>query len=271
MPRIRVAMGQMLVEGGEPARNLARAAARVAEAAQAGCQAVVLPECLDFGWTDPSAREGAQPIPGPHSDALAAAARTAGIWVAAGLVERDGERLYNTAILLDPRGEIILKHRKINELKLAHDLYSLGQSVECADTPLGRVALLVCADNFPDSLELGRALGRMGCRLILSPCAWAVPGGHDNSAEPYGAMWRESYSKLTTEFPLAVVGVSNVGPVGAGPWKGRKCVGCSLAMAPGGTALAQAPYGEENLTVIEIDTGEPGESNVSAIAASRTS
>jgi predicted amidohydrolase len=262
-------MGQMLVEGGQPGPNLERAAAAVARAAEQDCQAVVLPECLNFGWTHPSAREAAPAIPGPHTDSLASAARSAGVWVAAGLVERDGGRLYNSAILLNPAGEIVLKHRKINELRLAHDLYSLGISLQCADTPLGRVGLLVCADNFPDSLELGRALGRMGCRLILSPCAWAVPADHDNAAEPYGAMWRGSYTTLTAEFPLTVVGVSNVGAVDAGPWQGRKCVGCSLALGPGGAILAQGPYGEEALAIADVETGEPGLSNVSAIAASR--
>ena len=264
-------MGQMLVEGGEPERNLERAAGMIAEASRQGCQVVVLPECLTFGWTHPAARKGAPPIPGAHSDALAAVARGAGLWVAAGLVERDGDCLYNTAILLSPESEIVLKHRKVNELKLAHDLYTLGTSVACADTPLGRVGLLVCADNFPDSLDLGRALGRMGCRLILSPCAWAVPGNHDNAAEPYGALWLGSYSTLTRDFPLTVVGVSNVGEVDAGPWQGRKCIGCSLAMGAGGVILAQGPYGSdaEALEVIEVETGEPGLSNVSPIAASR--
>jgi len=131
------------------------------------------------------------------------------------------------------------------------------------------VGLLVCADLFPDSLELGRALGRMGCRLILSPCAWAVPGDHDNAKEPYGGLWRESYTALTKAFPLTVVGVSNVGPVEAGPWQGRKCVGCSLAMGPGATLPAQGPYCQEALEVIEAETGEPGQSNVSPTAASR--
>ena len=260
----------MLVEGGEPKRNLERAHAVMAGAAKERCDAVVLPECLNFGWTHPSARERTPPIPGVHSDLLSAAARETGIWVAAGLVERDGDRLHNTAVLLSPDGELVLKHRKINELELAHDLYSFGTGVQCADTPLGRIGLLVCADLFPDSLELGRALGRMGCRLILSPCAWAVPGDHDNRKEPYGALWRDSYTTLAGEFPLSVVGVSNVGPVDAGPWRGRKCIGCSLAVGPGGAILTQGPYSAESLEVIEVDTGEPGEPNPSPIAASRT-
>jgi hypothetical protein len=64
----RVGMAQILVEGGRPEANLARAADAVREAAAAGCRLVVLPECLDCGWTDPSARHLARPIPGPHAD-----------------------------------------------------------------------------------------------------------------------------------------------------------------------------------------------------------
>ena len=43
---------------------------------------------------------------------------------------------------------------------------------------------------------------------------------------------------------MTVVGVSNVGWITDGPWKGRKCIGCSLAVGPGGAILAQGPYGE---------------------------
>ena len=218
---MRLAMAQTLVEGGESEANLSRATTAIRDAAEGGCRAVVLPECLNYGWTHPSARS-APPIPGAHSELLREAAVSSGIWVAAGLAETDGDAVYNSAALISPTGEIVLHHRKINELALAHDLYTLGTRLEVADTELGRVGLLVCADNFPDSLEFGHALGRMGCRLLLSPCAWAVPAEHDNDTEPYGDMWQEAYGKLTSEFPLTIVGVSNVGPVAAGPWAGRK-------------------------------------------------
>jgi predicted amidohydrolase len=260
-------MAQMLVEGGRPAENLARAAGMIERAAADGCRAVVLPECLDFGWTDPSAREGAQPIPGCNSNQLASAARESKIWVTAGLVERQGERLYNTAVLISPAGEIVLKHRKINELALAQDLYSLGTEIAVADTELGRIGLAVCADNYPDSPEIAGALGRMGCRLLLSPCAWAVDGDRDNAAKPYGDIWREAYQALTTRFPMTVIAVSSVGAITAGPWKGRKCVGCSLAYGPGGIVLAEGPADEETLIVVEANVGGGG-SAVSPLAAS---
>jgi len=259
-------MAQMLVLGASPAENLARAAGMIERAAAQGCRVVVLPECLDFGWTDPSAREGALPIPGRHSDQLARAAREGRIWVAAGLVERQGDRLFNTAVLISPDGEIVLKHHKINELALAHDLYSLGTEIAVADTELGRVGLAICADNYPDSPEIGGALGRMGCRLLLSPCAWAVDADHDNALKPYGKFWREAYPSLTTKFPMTVIGVSSVGAITGGPWKGRKCVGCSLAYGPGGAVLAEGPADEEALLVVEARVSEDGGS-VSPTAA----
>lgn len=251
---ITLALGQMRVEGGEAQRNLARAAGMIRDAARRGAQLVVLPECLDLGWTHPSARERAQPIPGAWSDRLCAAAGAAGIHVVAGLTERAGERIYNSAVLVSPDGRILLTHRKINILSIAQDLYAVGDRLGVAETPLGTIGVNICADNFPTSLALGHALARMGAELIVSPSAWAVDADHDNAKTPYGAMWREAYTTLARLYELAVVGVSNVGWITGGPWSGRKCIGCSLAVGPDGGVLATAPYGHdaEGLTLVSI-------------------
>ena len=249
----RIAMGQMLVEPGAPEANLERAAAMIREAAARACRVVVLPECLDLGWTSPEAPRLAAPVPGPSSAALAEAAVRWGIWVAAGLTERAGNRLYNAAVLLSPEGEIRLHHRKINLLEGVEDLYSPGDRLGVAHTPWGTVGLDICADNFPDSLALGHSLARMGADVLLSPCAWAVDADHDNAREPYGGLWRGAYGTLAGLFEMAVVGVSNVGGIPAGPWKGRKCIGCSLAVAPGGEVAAQGPYGEHAAALVEVE------------------
>src|SRR3954464_9214221 len=104
----QVGMAQILVEGGRPDADLGRATRAIGRAAAEGCRLVVLPECLDLGWTDPSARELARPISGPHADRLAPAARQHRIFVVAGLVERAGDRLYNAAVLLGPDGRLLL-------------------------------------------------------------------------------------------------------------------------------------------------------------------
>ncbi len=253
---MRIAMGQMRVEGAAPEANLARARCMIAEGAAQGAAIVVLPECLDLGWTHPCARALAQPVPGPRCDVLREAAIGHGVYVTAGLTERAGSAVYNAAVLIAPDGELLLKHRKINELDIAHDLYSRGDRLGVAETAYGRIGVNICADNFPDSLDLARSLARMGCGLLLSPCAWAVDADHDNARQPYGSMWLNAYGELARSCGMTVIGVSNVGPITAGPWAGRKCIGCSLAMARGGTVLATGPYGEDAEALIVVEAPE---------------
>jgi predicted amidohydrolase len=249
----RVGMAQIHVAGGQSEANLTRALSRIEEAAKCGCRLVVLPECMDLGWTDPSARQFAQPIPGPHSERLARAAREHGVFVAAGLVERAGDRRYNAAVLLDPGGQIRLLHRKINELDIAHHLYAIGDRLGVVETELGTIGLTICADNFPSSLAIGHVLARMGAQIILAPSAWAVDAAHDNTTQPYGTMWSAAYQELCRLYDVTVIGVSNVGWLTDGPWRGKKAIGCSLAVGPGGNILAQGPYGDAAETLILVD------------------
>jgi len=78
---------------------------------------------------------------------------------------------------------------------------------------------------------------------------------HDNQKEPYGDLWRGSFTTLADLYDITVIGVSNVGWIEAGPWTGRKCIGCSLAVGPGGKILAEGPYGEsaEALVVVPVE------------------
>jgi predicted amidohydrolase len=257
---VRIGMGQMRVVGGEPETNLGRASRFIADAAGQNCDIVVLPECLDLGWTHPSARSLARPIPGDYCDRLADAARAAGIHVVAGLTEQAAPVVYNAAVLLSPQGEILHRHRKINVLDIAQDLYAIGEGLSVARTALGTIGVNICADNFRSSLALGHSLGRMGAQLLLSPCAWAVPGDHDPTRDPYCIEWKSSYPLLARLYDMTVVGVSNVGPIEAGVWAGRKCIGNSLAVGPGGDILVEAPYGQDAETLITVDAeimGQP--------------
>jgi predicted amidohydrolase len=255
----RIGMAQMLVVGAQPAANLERAAAFVRDAASKGCRVVVLPECMDLGWTDPIARQLAQPIPGPHTQRLAQAAMQNGIFIVAGLVERAEGKLYNAAVLIDPHGQILLVHRKINELEIAHDLYSIGDRLAVARTELGTLGISICADNFPNSLAIGHVMARMGAQILLSPSTWAVDADHDNQVKPYGERWRSAYRELGRLYDLPVIGVSNVGWLTDGPWKGKKAIGCSLATNDRGGVLAEGPYGEsaEALIVIDVELRDP--------------
>jgi predicted amidohydrolase len=251
---IRVGMPQMLVVPGAVDDNLGRAVSAIEAAARKRCDVVVLPECLDLGWTFPGARELAQPVPGPTTDRLRAAAALAGITVVAGLTEREGDRIFNSAVLIGTDGTLLARHRKINELDFARQLYSAGTSLQVVATPLGVIGMDICADNAYPSLALGRALAAMGAKILLSPCAWAVPPGFDNAVRAYGDEWVTAYGALARETGMPVVGVSNVGPVVGGEWDGWACIGASLAVGSDGEVILQAPFGEaaEALLTVEI-------------------
>lgn len=251
---MRIALAQMLVVGGDVAGNLARAAERVVEAAARGADLVVLPECLDVGWTDNRARELAQPVPGPTSEILCAVARDNQVWIAAGLTERDGAKVRNAAILVDRAGVIRARHRKINELAFAQTLYTPGEELRVVDTEFGRIGLNICADNYIDSLHLATAQIAMGARLIVSPSSWAVPPGHDDAVTPY-VEWEEPYRTLGRRHGVPVVGVSNVGPVATGEWAGWACIGRSLATDAEGEILVKGSYGvdADELLVVDLE------------------
>jgi len=247
-------MAQILVKASAADENLARAEAAVARAKALDCDFVVLPECLDLGWTNPAARQLATAIPGPFSDRLAEAARQHAIHVVAGLHERDGERLFNASVLFDDTGRLLHKHHKINELDIAWDLYTRGDSLAVAPTRFGKVAISICADNAPASVSLGHAVGHLGARMLLSPCAWAVPADYDPVKEPYGwNVWDDSYPDIARRHRMPVIGVSNVGAMEAGPWKGRLCIGSSLAVSGHGTVLARGPYGVDAEALVTVD------------------
>jgi hypothetical protein len=92
----------------------------------------------------------------------------------------------------------------------------------------------------------------MGADIILSPCAWAVPADHDNQKEPYGKLWLDNYCPVARDFRLWIVGVSNVGWLTDGPWKGRKCIGCSVIVGPDGQPVLTGPYGADTETMLYV-------------------
>jgi len=244
-------MAQMLVEGGQKGRNLERAARMIAEAASAGAEVVLLPEAINLGWTDPLAATEAEAIPGGETCALLSElAREHNLHICAGIVERSGEKVFNAAILAGPAGDVLAHHRKLNELQIAHSYYAQGDRLSVADTRHGKLGVMICADAFAKDQVVTRTLALMGAQVVLSPCAWAVPAEHDNLKEPYGKLWRDSYSPVAREFGLWIAGCSNVGWLTAGPWKGRKCIGSSLLVAPSGDVAQTGPYGEAAETIL---------------------
>jgi predicted amidohydrolase len=256
MPRI--ALAQIALQWGNATANLHRALQATKQACAQQADIVVLPECMDLGWLAPQAQTQAQPLTGERIQALQAAAR-AGIYIVTGLTERVDGQIYNSAVLINPDGDIALVHRKIHELPAGQALYARGRSLTATTTPWGLAGILICADNFMSSCALGEALGWMGVRWLFSPCAWAVSPADTRTQDEYLAFWLEPYRYLAQKYRMTIVAVSNVGEIRGGAWDGRHCIGSSVVVGPDGREIARAPYGknQEALLLVDVSEEEP--------------
>jgi predicted amidohydrolase len=257
--KLKVGMIQLLVEGGEPDRNLERAVKYIGIAAQEKIDIALLPETLDLAWTHPSVKNEAEPIPGKRSDILCEAAKQHGIYICAGLTEKEGDKTYNTAIFINDVGEIILKYRKINLLWNVEypEYYAVGQTLNVIDTKWGKIGLNICADNYIDGLHIGHTLARMGAQIILSPSSWTVDYSITEGMDPYREKWIKPYKILASYHNMVVLGSTSVGYIVGGPYEGKKMIGCSLAVDKTGI-ISQGEFNEfaSDVKVVEFEIPE---------------
>lgn len=255
--RINVAIAQLLVEGGEPERNLGRAEKMVERAAAQNADIILLPEALDLAWTHPSVWKEAEPIPGNRSEFFCGLARRHDVWICLGLTERDGDAAYNAALLISAEGKVIHKYRKINLLEVELPYYKRGQALGVVNTPLGKIGVNICSDNYPDAHCLGHSLARMGAQIILSPSSWTVDHFITEEMDPYREKWIRPLTEIATLYEIPVVSTTSVGYIVGGPYEGKKMIGCSLAVDKTGQAT-QGAFNEfaGDLLVVELELGE---------------
>lgn len=255
---VKIGMAQLLVEGGEAERNFERAFKLIDEAKEQGCDLVILPETIDFAWTHPRSMEESLPIPGDFSDLFCRKAKELEIYICLGLTERvNADKRYNTALLINDKGEIISKYHKINLLEVEHPFYEVGNTLNVVDTPFGKIGLNICADNYPEALTIGHTLARMGAQIILSPASWTVDYFLMEGEDPYQDKWIAPLSHLASLYDLVIVSTTSVGYIVGGPYEGKKMVGCSLAVNKDGT-IARGVFNEfaGELVVAEFDVPE---------------
>ncbi|MGA0561486.1 nitrilase-related carbon-nitrogen hydrolase [Ancylobacter sp. VNQ12] len=159
----------------EKERNIARLVGMVTEAAQDGARLIVTPEMGTTGycWFDRAeVAPFVEPIPGPTTDRFAAVARTHDCYIVVGMpeVDPDTNLYFNSAVLIGPQG-VVGTHRKTHPY-IAEPKWSapgdLGHQV--FDTPIGRIALLVCMDiHF---VETARLVGLGGADIICHISNW---------------------------------------------------------------------------------------------------
>ncbi|MFB7710276.1 carbon-nitrogen family hydrolase [Streptomyces sp. NPDC056105] len=247
---MRASLIQIRVDDDEsPNSRRLRAASMVRE--QAGsADLVVLPELWTTGaFAYEAFATEAEPLEGPTYEAMAKAARDAGVWLHAGTIpERDPDGpLYNTALVFSPDGELAAAYRKIHRFgfdKGEAVLMSAGEELVTVRLPETVLGVTTCYDlRFP---ELYRGLVDRGAETLLVSAGWP---------ERRRAHWTLLAQARAVENQAYVLACGTAGTHARVPQAGH-----SVVVDPWGQIVAEAGAEEEILTV---------EFDAAGVAASR--
>lgn len=250
--QLRVAAVQ-LCSSNDLAANLARCRDLTAQAAAEGARLVVLPECFSFlgraegeklGIAEVFDVEGGEPPRGPVVSALREFAVKHGVWlVGGGTPERvpgDVRRTYNTALVVDPRGELAARYRKIHLFDVSipggavlreSDSTAPGAELVTVDIDGAPVGVSICYDvRFP---ELYRRLVKdMGAEILLVPAAFTAHTG--------AAHWHLLLRARAIEDQAWVIAAAQWGRHS----EKRESYGHSLVVDPWGTIVGERAEGD---------------------------
>ena len=197
MAEVTLAAANVRIAHHDKSANLRRFLELIDEAGAAGADVLVLPEMGLQGYADFAFGIGergvaeqkqyyfreAEPIPGPATSAVAERAAHYGMIVQLGLAESalDGNLVFNSTALISADG-VIGVYRKVHNQAEAL-FFGAGEQTPVFDTPVARVASLICYDlAFP---ELMRVFALRGATVALMSTAWPMKGT-DPGTDYYG-------------------------------------------------------------------------------------
>lgn len=230
--------------------NLDRIAAGLRDA---GGGLVVFPEAALQGYGYDSlddARRVAETVPGPSSDAVAAACREARAWAVFGMLERAGERVFNSAVLVGPDG-VGGVYRKMHLPFLGVDRFATpgDRGFPVFETPLARIGILICYDlSFP---EAARILKLSGAQIVVVPTNWPEAATVSCHHAPMVRAQENHVHVVTCDRVGEEAGFTFLG--------GSRIVDCS------GRVLAEAGRGEEVVSA-ELDPGAADRNRIVNVA-----
>ncbi len=258
--------------------TLEKAAALILEAGKQGAGLVLLPEAyvpayprgFSFGMVVGSRKsegrelwkrywENAVEVPGPATEALGAAAREAGVFLAIGVIERDNQfsrgTLYCTLLYFDPEGKLLGKHRKLKPTGAERLIWGEGDgsTMPVVEAPFGKVGGLICWENY---MPLARmAMYAKGVEIYLAPTA------------DYRDSWQATMRHIACEGRCFVLGCNQFVKKDMYPENLETleeledlpeimCRGGSVIVAPLGDVIAGPLYDEEGILYAQLDMTE---------------
>ncbi|MFZ5789589.1 MAG: nitrilase family protein [Pseudomonadota bacterium] len=247
---VKIACIQMEPVVGEKQRNLRRSVELINEATANGANLVVLPELCNSGYVFESRAEAfalSEEIPGGESTAAwAETAAKNNLHLVAGIAEREGNLLYNSAVVIGPKG-YVGTFRKVhlwNEENLFFEPGNLGFPV--FKTPIGRIGCHICYDSwFPESHRLAAL---QGADIICVPTNWVPIPGQDPKREAMANILVMAAAHSNSVF---IAAADRIGNERGQPFIGQSIIVGSAGWPIGGPASRDKEeiiYAEANLS-----------------------
>ncbi len=252
---IIAAVAQIDVKIGQLDTNLERMLAYAGEAAGNGADLVIFPECALTGYQFESREEAtaaAQTVPGPATRSVSSLCTELNIHIIFGMLEKSKDILYNTSVLVGPKGVIYAYHKNHLAFQAVDRFVSRGDKpFELCDMPKLRIGLELGYDTFFP--EAARVHSLLGADLVVLSTNFATSGLVERAA------------RVTTtraiENKVYVIWCNRVGQEQGYPFRGR-----SKVMDPMGVALARASDDNEEIIYAELDPSRARDKRISHYA-----
>lgn len=254
--KVKVAVVQMSCTV-EKTPNVAKAVAKIGEAKRAGAQVVCLQELFHNQYPcqseDHVRFSEAEPIPGPMSEQISAAAKEHGVVVVGSYFEKRTAGLYhNTAVVYDVDGSTAGVYRKMHipddPLYYEKFYFTPGDlGFRSFETKYGRIGVCVCWDQwFP---EAARLTALTGAEILFYPTAI---GWHPSEKAEYGKAQHSAWETMMRSHAIAN-GLFVCAPNRVGTEGNIEFWGGSFIADPNGNLLAKASHDREEILMSECD------------------
>ena len=245
MKKFMVAVVQMDTQNNK-AENWRQISDFIDEAAAKGAALVAFPEVVNILSEEPMY---AEPIPGPTTEIFMQKAKEHRIWIHGGSISEvnpDGVRTYNTSVLVNPEGQIVVRYSKLHNFDMTlpdgssvreSDRKEPGHEIVTVKTELGHLGFAICYDmRFP---ELFRLMALQGAQIIFLPANFTMPTGKDH--------WEPILRARAIEN-----GCYLIAPNQTGIKEKFTAYGNSMVVDPWGTVIARASD-KPGIILAEID------------------
>jgi predicted amidohydrolase len=218
---------------------------------------IIIPETPFLGWIASNSKEFAEPAFGEGAvivNSLREFAKINSIMVCSGFTEKLANAVYNSAVLIDKTGEVLYVHRKNNIVGNGTQVYTPGTQLCVIPTSVGRIGVIICADNFVAWHH--QILKRFRCELILTPGAWVDGKGNDDSTQANIASWHDHLKRTSLGVGCPVVGANSIGTLEPGAFGVGRMWGNSIAYQNSETLAAEGLMEQEEIIKFSVQVHE---------------